>query len=165
MARAVWRGWRDHARSVVPGPGAPADADHAGAVPQRRTERRLLAVHPASRRRALGVRTDSEAGRRPGRVAAEPAGPRSRPAARCQSLTPKLSRDQHALDLGGPLADLVDLHVAPVAGDRVFLDETVATVDLDRLVRGPLGGLGRVQLGHRGQPLDLASRPPAVLVL
>src|SRR5262249_60067874 len=79
-------------------------------------------------------------------------------------LTSQLSSDQHPLDLGGPLTDLVDLHVTPVAGDRIFLDETVATVDLDRLVRGSLGGLGRVQLGHRGQALDLASRPPAVLV-
>ena len=55
----------------------------------------------------------------------------------------EVAGDQHALHLGGALADLQDLRVALEAGDRELVHEAVAAVDL--------GGLPGV--GHR----DLAS--------
>src|ERR1700737_1825490 len=64
-------------------------------------------------------------------------------------LATQQAGDQHPLHLGRPLADLIDLHIAPVARDRIVLDETVAAVDLNRLVCRALGGLRRVQLAHR----------------
>src|SRR5690242_15417009 len=59
------------------------------------------------------------------------------------------ARDDEALDFARAFVDLHDARVAVIALDRILLHVAVAAVDLDRLVRDPGRGLGRVQLGHR----------------
>src|SRR5919199_4540025 len=56
--------------------------------------------------------------------------------------------DDLAVDLACTLADLVDLDLPPVARDGAPLHEPLAAVDLDRLVRRPLGRLRRKNLRH-----------------
>src|SRR5438034_3075184 len=75
-----------------------------------------------------------------------------------EPLAAEEARDQHPLHLGRTLSDLVDLHVPPVTCDGIVLHEAVAAMDLHRLVRGALGGLGREQLAHRGEHPDLIGR-------
>src|ERR1700729_74061 len=60
----------------------------------------------------------------------------------------QMARDQDALHLTGPLADLVDLDVAIQARHRRLLHEAHAAMDLDRLIRACGRHLGRVQLCH-----------------
>ncbi|KAI3480412.1 hypothetical protein L1887_57426 [Cichorium endivia] len=52
---------------------------------------------------------------------------------------PELATDQHAADLAGAGADLVELGVAQQAAGREFVDVAVAAEDLDRF-QGHLGG-------------------------
>src|SRR5262249_32660493 len=59
-----------------------------------------------------------------------------------------LAGDDHALDLGGALADLGELGVAEDALDRELGDVAGAAVDLDGLGGGLHGGLGGEELGH-----------------
>jgi hypothetical protein len=58
------------------------------------------------------------------------------PAAMAGRSAAQETRDQHSLDFGCSLADLVDFDVTPVPGDGVVLHEAVPTVDLHRLVGG-----------------------------
>src|SRR4051794_15673026 len=53
--------------------------------------------------------------------------------------------DQHAADLAGAGADLVELGVAQQAPGRVFVDVAVAAEDLHRVERDPGGAFGRVE--------------------
>src|SRR6267142_1456267 len=53
-------------------------------------------------------------------------------------LQAKVTRDHHALNLIRPLADLQDLLVAVQARDWILVHETVAAVDLETPVRGPV---------------------------
>src|SRR3954452_5524177 len=60
-----------------------------------------------------------------------------------------LARDDHLLDLVGPLADLACLDVAPVALHGELPGVAATAVDLHGGVAGPGGGPGRVVLGDR----------------
>src|SRR5712692_6426783 len=71
------------------------------------------------------------------------------------ALAPEEASDQHYLHLGRALSDLVDLHVTPVARDRVILHEPVAAVYLHGLVRSSLRGLRGEELAHRGEHAHL----------
>src|ERR1700686_3750188 len=65
-------------------------------------------------------------------------------------LSAQEAGDQHSLDLGGALSDLVDLHIAPVTRDGVLLHEAIPPVDLHGLVGRAFGSLRGVELAHRG---------------
>src|SRR6266516_5116383 len=65
------------------------------------------------------------------------------------------SGNDHALDLGGTLADLQDLGVPPEPGDRVLVHEAVPAVDLGRLPGVGHRDLTRVQLGDGSLALEL----------
>src|SRR5690606_25129948 len=95
---------------------------------------------------------------RPGSCAPRPpgAGPGSRRARcgggrqsrpwRCSGgLAEELAADQHAADLAGAGADLVELGVSPQAAGGVVVDVAVAAQDLDALARHPGGFFGAVQ--------------------
>src|SRR5215218_4502138 len=64
------------------------------------------------------------------------------------ALGEEAAGDDLAVDLARPLPDLVYLHLPPVARDGARLHEPLAAVDLDRLIRGPLGRLRRKDLGY-----------------
>src|SRR5690242_5339893 len=55
-------------------------------------------------------------------------------------LAAKMFSNNHTLDLAGAFANLVDLDVAPVARDGIFVHEAIAPVNLDRLIRRTRGG-------------------------
>src|SRR4051794_7232961 len=57
-----------------------------------------------------------------------------------------LSSDHEPLDLARPLPDLGQFRVAQVSLDLVLLDVSIATVDLNGVVRRALRHLRRVQL-------------------
>src|SRR5271155_374203 len=57
----------------------------------------------------------------------------------------QFATDQHAPDLTGARADLIELGVAPQATGRVLVNVTVATQDLDRLARHPGGALRTIE--------------------
>src|SRR5262245_54914063 len=58
--------------------------------------------------------------------------------------------DHDALDLARAFVDRGDARVTVVALDGELLGKSVAAVDLDGLVRDPVGGLGGEELRHRG---------------
>src|SRR5919197_4913837 len=64
-------------------------------------------------------------------------------------LQPEVPRDDHALHFVGPLADLEHLLVAVEPRDRVLVHEAIAAVDLQGVVRDPVGELAREELRHR----------------
>src|ERR1044072_831755 len=66
--------------------------------------------------------------------------------------------DHQALDLRRALVDLHDARVAVVAFDRVLLHVTVATMDLNGLVRHVGRGLGGVELGDAGGADEILPR-------
>src|SRR5215813_8102081 len=66
--------------------------------------------------------------------------------------------DDHALDLGGALADLRELGVAEDALDGEFRDVAGASVDLKRRGRCLHGDLGGEQLRHGGRRLRRLAR-------
>ena len=74
-------------------------------------------------------------------------------------LREQLAADQHAADLAGAGADLVELGVAQQAARRVVVDVAVAAEQLDRVERHLGGLLGRVEDGAGGV---LAGRLAAV---
>src|SRR4051795_5011880 len=65
-------------------------------------------------------------------------------------LREQLAADQHAADLAGAGADLVELGVAQQAAGRVVVDIAVAAQQLDRVERTLRGLLGRVEDGAGG---------------
>jgi signal peptidase I len=74
-------------------------------------------------------------------------GPVALPVAKAR-VEPKLARDDHALDLARPLADLEDLRVSVEAGHGELLDVAVPAVHLNRFARHVDGHLGREELRH-----------------
>src|SRR5215217_485619 len=66
-----------------------------------------------------------------------------------RSSRQELAGDHQALDLARPLADGRQLHVAEIFLGRVILDEAVAAVNLDAVVRHLHCDLARVELRHR----------------
>src|ERR1051325_648022 len=66
--------------------------------------------------------------------------------------------DHQALDLRRALVDLHDARGAVVAFDRVLLHVTVATMDLNGLVRHVGRGLGGVELGDAGGADEILPR-------
>src|SRR5439155_17557709 len=71
---------------------------------------------------------------------------------------PKQPRDEHPLDLRGPLADLIHLHIPPIPRHGVVLHEPIPPMDLHRVVRRPLRSLPRIQLRHRSEHPHLITR-------
>src|SRR5438874_2168410 len=71
------------------------------------------------------------------------------------------ARDDHLLHLVGALADREDLGVAIEAADRILLDEAVAAVDLDGLLRAAHGQASCLELGLRSGQGEVA---PGVLL-
>src|ERR1700733_1798927 len=65
-------------------------------------------------------------------------------------LVEKLSADQHATDLRGPGADLVELCGPPQPAGGKFVDIAVAAQRLDRLAGHPGRTLGRIEDGAGG---------------
>src|ERR1044071_9486023 len=57
--------------------------------------------------------------------------------------------DDHAMDLGGPLADAPHARLAVPALERELLGDPVAPVDLDRGVDDAAQHLAQVELGDR----------------
>src|SRR5436190_15000755 len=62
----------------------------------------------------------------------------------------ELLADNHALDLGGALADQEQRRVAVEALDLVLLRVAIAAVDAEALLDALLAGLGGQELGHPG---------------
>src|ERR1700756_3192578 len=73
-------------------------------------------------------------------------------------LAQNLAGDDDALDLARALADGAELDVAVELFDWIILDETIAAVELYRIVANPYGNLARHQLGHRRLERSLLSR-------
>src|SRR6266567_8466566 len=67
-------------------------------------------------------------------------------------LAPEQFRYQHTLHLAGTFTNFVDFDAAPVARNRKFVHETIATMDLHSLVGSSLGHLRGKELGHRRLP-------------
>src|SRR3954447_11189674 len=82
---------------------------------------------------------------------------RCRPAGSLHGET-EAAGDQHPLHLGGALTDLEDLGVAVEPRDGVLLHEAVAAEHLGGDTGRGHGGLGGVELRHRGDLLELARR-------
>src|SRR5579859_6075868 len=75
--------------------------------------------------------------------------------------------DHQALDLAGPLADLIDLDIAPVARHWKFIHEPVATMNLYRLVCRSLRHFRGEKLGNRSLPgiwLPLHMQPGGLVI-
>ena len=128
---------------LLPAPGGPVMPTTTrvpGAVAQvRRSELTRLGGSPFSM--PVAARASARAGRLREIC--------SRPVA-VHQLFEQLPRDHQPLDLAGAFADGAELDVAVELLHRIVLDEAVAAVNLDGLVRDAHGGLGREQLGHGG---------------
>src|SRR5258708_30903030 len=66
---------------------------------------------------------------------------------RSRGRAEQLAADQHAADLGGSGADLVELGIPQQAGDRIVVGVAVAAQGLDGLQRHLGGMLGRIEEG------------------
>src|SRR5262249_18926011 len=76
-------------------------------------------------------------------------------------LSEQTPRDHLRLDLGGALEDVQDARIAENPADRILERETVAAVDLHRIVGSSPGDARAEQLGHAG--LEVAA--PALVLL
>src|SRR3546814_15101067 len=74
-------------------------------------------------------------------------------------LVEQLAADQHAADLAGAGADLVELGIAQQAARRIVVDIAVAAQRLDGLQRHP----GRLLGGEENRPGGVLARGPAAV--
>ena len=152
--RASMRGtseiWRCVVREATPAP--------SGSATTMQATLKVMRSRWGQVRRTLDVaEATSAADHGPWHDATDAAGG---PAPRQQTGRPRLAADDQALDLAGALADLEDLGVAVVAGDRRLVHEPVAAEDLGGLAGGGDGRLGGVELGHGRLLLERAAQRP-----
>src|SRR5216684_5430532 len=126
MARAISQEPR-HPKAPAPGP-FPGDRNLSGQ--NRPTVRNLLTARP---QRPEFVRSPAT----------------SWPRLRGMGLD-HIPRDHQPLDLARPFVDRLDAAVAQIPFDRELVDVAIATMDLHRLIAGPVGHLAGEELGHRG---------------